>query len=80
MDKPNKAPTFPSQPPLVDLDPVIRMAMLVAITGLSDATLYDKISRGVFPKPFKLFPGGRAAGWRLSTIQSWLSKRESEAA
>jgi len=58
---------------------ILRMKDLPAITGLQPSTIYDRIAAGKFPKPFKLTPGGRAAGWFDSTIYSYLAGRaESE--
>ncbi|MEK9572500.1 MAG: AlpA family phage regulatory protein [Paracoccaceae bacterium] len=58
---------------------ILRMKDLPAITGLQPSTIYDRIAAGKFPKPFKLTPGGRAAGWFDSTIYSYLAVRaESE--
>lgn len=40
---------------------IIRLRDVVAKTGLSQATIYDQISKGRFPKQIKLGP--KAAGW-----------------
>ena len=34
------------------------------------------IAKGKFPEPFKLIPGGRAAGWLETTVDDWIESRE----
>ena len=55
---------------------ILRMRDLPAKTGLKPSTIYGLIAKGSFPKPFKLIPGGRAAGWPESTIDQWIVERE----
>lgn len=55
---------------------VVRMDAARTKTGLCASTIYDLISRGVFPKPFRLVPGGRAVGWFESDLDDWLAKRK----
>lgn len=43
------------------------------ITGLSRSTIYDKMSRGEFPRPVKL--SDRIVAWPESRIDAWLSER-----
>ncbi|WP_341861316.1 AlpA family transcriptional regulator [Gymnodinialimonas sp. 57CJ19] len=52
----------------------LRRQAVEEITGLSRSTLYAMISEGTFPRPVKL--GKRAVGWSESSIQTWLSQRE----
>jgi predicted DNA-binding transcriptional regulator AlpA len=42
---------------------VLRKPAVLAATGWSNSTLYEKIARGIFPKPTKLDPDGRAVVW-----------------
>ena len=42
---------------------VMRLPQVMAVTGWSRSTVYDKIKSGKFPKPFKPDPDGRVAGW-----------------
>ena len=51
------------------------MRDLVTLTNLCDSTIYDLIAKKKFPSPFKIIPGGRAAGWLESTIDAWLRER-----
>ena len=52
---------------------IFRMKDLPMITGLQPSTIYEHIAAGKFPKPFKLTPGGRAAGWFDTTIYNYLT-------
>ncbi|WP_448539067.1 helix-turn-helix transcriptional regulator [Sphingobium yanoikuyae] len=42
--------------------------------GLSRSTIYDSMSRGLFPRPLRI--GRKAVGWRHSDISEWLNRRE----
>ena len=33
---------------------------------------YDLMSRGLFPRPFKLIAGGQAVGWLPADIESYM--------
>lgn len=44
------------------------------ITGLSRSTIYDLMSRDLFPRPVKLT--GKAVAWPESAIADWLASRE----
>ena len=52
---------------------ILRMKDLPFKTGFQPSTLYEFIANGKFPAPFKLVPGGRAAGWFETTIDEWLA-------
>ena len=41
--------------------------------GFQTSTIYEMIANRRFPAPFKLTPGGRAAGWFEATIDEWLA-------
>ena len=41
---------------------ILRMQDLPAKIGFRPSTIYELIAKGKFPAPFKLVPGGRAAG------------------
>lgn len=48
---------------------VLRMPDILALLGISKATLYRMVEEGRFPAPFKI--GKRLNGWRLTDIQAW---------
>ena len=52
----------------------LRMKDLPFKVGYQPSTIYGLIAQGKFPKPFKLSPGGRAAGWQEYDIDKWISK------
>ena len=54
---------------------IIRMKDLPSKTGFQPSTIYELISKGKFPAPFKLILGGRAAGWFETTIDDWMAKQ-----
>ena len=55
---------------------VLRMRDGCLKVGLGQSSLYDLISRGLFPKPFSLVPGGRAVGWLEEDIAQWILERK----
>ena len=57
----------------IELDPILRIHEVVALVGLSKATIYAMIAKGTFPKPVRL--NERAVGWRTSDIRDWLKTR-----
>lgn len=57
----------------VNINQILRLNDVIAITGLSRSTIYAYIERDEFPKPIKL--GLRAVGWLASDIQNWIQER-----
>ncbi len=53
----------------------LRMEDLPSKVGFQPSTIYGLIAQGKFPKPYKLAPGGRAAGWQETEIDTWITKR-----
>jgi prophage regulatory protein len=58
------------------LDAIVRMKDVKNHLKLSESHLYALIAAGRFPEPFTLIPGGKARGWRWSTIEQWLADQE----
>lgn len=54
-------------------DRIIRKKELLAITGLSNMTIYRHEKDGKFPK--RLCLGGSARGWLKSEVDAWLEER-----
>jgi predicted DNA-binding transcriptional regulator AlpA len=54
---------------------IIRMRDLPSKVGFQPSTIYELISKGKFPTPHKLVPGGRAAGWFEATIDDWMARQ-----
>ena len=53
----------------------LRMKDLPSKVGFQPSTIYGLIAQGKFPKPYKLAPGGRAAGRQETEIDAWITAR-----
>lgn len=49
----------------------LRLPDVLALVGLSRASVYAKVAERRFPAPIKITP--HASGWRLCDIRAWLS-------
>lgn len=57
-----------------DIQPaIISILAMVALSGLSRATVYRLIASGSLPKPLQLSPN--RVGFRKSDIDAWLASR-----
>lgn len=54
---------------------LIRIAEVIALTGLSRSYIYALASEGRFPKSISLVPGGTSRAWIYAEIQDWLNQR-----
>ena len=52
---------------------LLRLPMVIRITGLARSTIYKLISQNQFPVPIKL--SKRAVAWLQSEIENWVSSR-----
>jgi len=57
------------------LEKFIRPRQVQEAMGWSRSTLYEKISRGLFPRPIKLDACGRAVGWPEREIAAYQKGR-----
>ena len=48
----------------------MRLPEVLRCTGLSRSTLYDKVSKGHFPKQIPL--GANIVAWRESEVLAWM--------
>ncbi|MBC3228661.1 helix-turn-helix transcriptional regulator [Serratia fonticola] len=55
---------------LIKIDAVVKMC------AMSKASIYRKVNKDLFPKPYALSRGGRAVAWRLDEVQKWISELE----
>lgn len=55
---------------------VLRLPDVIKKTGMARSTIYLKIARGEFPKPFKL--GKRSVAWPDAVIDKWIDDRINE--
>ena len=51
----------------------MRLPEVKSKTGLSRSHIYDLISRGEFPRQYKL--GGRVSGWLESEVLAWIQSK-----
>lgn len=52
---------------------ILRRNDVERLTGLPRSTIYDRISKGTFPKPIKL--SERSVGWLETEIANWQEER-----
>ncbi len=52
---------------------IIRLKDVIATTGLSRSTIYERMSMGEFPVSVNL--GGNAVGWLESEVHTWIESR-----
>lgn len=57
-------------------DVILKLPAVQASTGLGRSTIYDRISKGEFPRPVPL--GARSVGWLSSEVDGWIKSRISE--
>ena len=57
---------------------MLRRKQVEEITSLSRSTIYDMMSKGLFPKPVRL--GAQRVAWRERDIVEWLESRYVNAA
>lgn len=61
------SPDFLSLPP----EAFLRLPDVLALVGLSRASVYAKVAEHQFPSPIKLT--AHASGWRMGDIRAWLA-------
>ena len=58
----------------MDTQPILlRLPMVIRITGLARSTIYKMISQNQFPVPIRL--SKRAVAWLQSEIEGWVASR-----
>lgn len=57
---------------------LIRLKTLTEKVGLEKSAIYDRISKGQFPKQISL--GGRSVAWLESDVDNWIMERKNRAA
>jgi predicted DNA-binding transcriptional regulator AlpA len=65
----------PERSPIV-VDRMLRLPEVLSIVGIGRTTLYNLVRAGKFPAPLHL--STRIRGWRLSSVQEFLSSVEGE--
>jgi prophage regulatory protein len=52
---------------------ILRLPAVIARTGLSRSTIYQRVSAGTFPQQISL--GARAVGWIKQSITDWIEQQ-----
>ena len=52
----------------------LRLPEVIHISGCGRTSIYEKIKKGEFPKPYSLL-GARAVGWLAEDIEAWIDSR-----
>jgi predicted DNA-binding transcriptional regulator AlpA len=60
----------------MEADRLYRKAELPSVVGLQRTQIEKLIKEGLFPKPIKLSPGGRAVAWLGSELVAWQASRK----
>ena len=55
---------------------LVSASVLSEIIGVVEAEINQRVKAGFFPQPIRC--GRRLIRWRLSTVQAWLAKQESQ--
>jgi len=66
-----KLPTPANDNAPTQLDPLLKLANVIAATGLSSSTIYRMMDDGQFPRPLQLGPN--SVRWRTSQVAHWIS-------
>jgi prophage regulatory protein len=53
---------------------ILRLDQIKATTGLSRTSIYELMSRGLFPKG-KPIAGLHAVGWDSSEVETWINQQ-----
>lgn len=54
-------------------DRLLRLPQVQDLTGFGKSSIYSGVKAGTFPAPVRL--SRRAVGWKLSTLEQWISER-----
>ncbi len=74
FSSPSSAPAAPVMPVSDAVqERFIRLPEVMHLCGLSRSTIYDLISRNVFPAQISL--GGKNVAWLHSEITAWMAER-----
>ncbi|MAT50943.1 MAG: DNA-binding protein [Porticoccaceae bacterium] len=58
---------------------LLRWCDVQPLVGICRSHAHQLAAKGLFPKPIKLVPGGRASAWVESQVQAWVQQRIAEA-
>lgn len=52
---------------------ILRLREVIARTGLSRSTIYERVGKGEFPRQIALGPN--SAGWIETEVEAWIASR-----
>ena len=56
-------------------DQLLRWVDVQPLVGICRSHAHQLAAKGLFPKPRKLVPGGRASAWSYNEVQGWIDQR-----
>ena len=56
-------------------DRLLRWVDVQPLVSICRSHAHQLAAQGLFPKPRKLVPGGRASAWSYNEIQEWIDQR-----
>jgi len=62
-----------AEPPIEQLERILRIKEVVDLTGLSRTTIWRKERAGEFPARVRL--GENSVGWRVSEVNGWVKTK-----
>lgn len=69
----NDSTTIPTSSIPTSSKVILRLPQVCQKTGLSRATIYAQMKKGLFPAQISL--GERSKGWLESSVESWIDSR-----
>lgn len=54
-------------------DALLRLDVVIQVTGQAKATIYRKVAAGDFPEPVRM--GARCTRWRAGAVRAWLAEK-----
>jgi prophage regulatory protein len=58
-----------------ELPRLLRLRVVVEITGIKKSQLFKAVKRGIFPRPVRILESGRAVGWIEDEVRAYLAGR-----
>lgn len=59
--------------PVLPTTRLLRLPLVLRVTGLGRSTIYRMIAKKQFPRPCRI--GDRAVAWRQIDIEAWIDQR-----
>lgn len=56
-----------------ELDPLLRISAVSALTGLGSSAIYQGMKNGTFPRRVRI--SARCVAWKQSDVRAWIESR-----